>query len=96
MESKIVRQYFTQDLTSEEKKSYLDYINGNESSNEWIEKASVRREPLLLMELQCNLQNEELPCGAWVSIRENGICKCSNGHDCYNVVIPAIKKIMEI
>lgn len=94
MESKFVRKYFTQDLTYEEKKSYLEYINGNESSNEWIEKASVRREPLLLMELQCIEQYEDSPCGEWVSIRENGICKCSKGHNCYNVVIPAINQIL--
>lgn len=94
MESKIVRQYFTQDLTYDEKKSYFEYINGNETSTEWIEKASVRREPLLLMELQCNAPYEGSVCGAWVSIRENGICKCSNGHNCYDVVIPSIQKIM--
>jgi hypothetical protein len=94
MESKFVRQYFTQDLTHEEKKSYLSYINGNETSTEWIEKASVRREPLLLMELQCLKPHEGSVCGSCVSIRENGLCKCSNGHTCYNVVIPAIQKIM--
>jgi hypothetical protein len=88
MSSKIIRQYITQDLSLEEKKSYLDYINGNEYSIDWIEKGLIRREPLLLLQLTCSL------CSEPVSIRENGSCKCSNGHDCYNVVLPEINKIM--
>ena len=31
MSSKTVREYFTQDLSHEEKKSYLEYINGNKT-----------------------------------------------------------------
>ena len=84
MTSKIVRQYLTQDLNQEEKQSYLNYINGNELSTDWIEKASSRREPILLAELQC-------ACGGWVNVSERGVCKCSNGHSCYNLVIQSIQ-----
>lgn len=89
MAAKIVRQYITQDLSQEEKKSYLAYINGDEKSTDWIEKGLNRREPLLLLELTCSV------CENWVSIRENGLCRCSEGHECYDVVLPVIEKIME-
>jgi hypothetical protein len=88
MASKIVRQYITQDLSLEEKKSYLEYINGNEKSTDWIEKGLIRREPLLLLQLTCS------SCENSVSIRPNGSCKCYEGHECYDIVITAIKKIM--
>jgi hypothetical protein len=94
MATKIVRQYITQDLSNEEKKSYLDYINGNEQSSDWIEKSLVRREPLLLLELTCSALLNDSVCGKWVSIRENGSCFCPDGHDCLDVVLPEIEKIM--
>jgi len=83
-ESKLIRKYFTQDLSLDEKKSYLEYINGNTNSIDWIEKASLRREPLLLAELKCTM------CNTYVNVKENGICRCSNGHECYDVVMPII------
>ena len=86
----IVRKYFTQDLTDNEKKSYIEYINGNDQSTDWIEKALIRREPLLLMELQCDKQTNHGLCNQYVSIRETGICKCSKGHNCYDMVLTAI------
>ena len=97
MNTKIVRKYFTQDMSYEEKTSYLEYINGDEKSTDWIPKALERREPLLLQELKCTYSSplNGGECGKWVSIRENGICKCSREHDCYNVVIPAIERIMK-
>ena len=92
MTSKIVRQYFTQDLSYEEKKSYLEYIKGDESSDIWIEKSLLRREPLLiaLENITCTVCNE------WISVRENGVCKCSNGHECYDIVIEEIEKIVRL
>ena len=70
MTAKIVRQYFTQDLSNEEKKSYLSYINGNESSDCWIEKALLRREPLLVVleNIKCNICKEKVD-----NIRTNNI-----------------------
>lgn len=94
MAAKIVRQYITQDLSQEEKKSYLAYINGDEQSTDWIEKGLIRREPLLLLKLTCDSQEGDSVCGDWVSIRENGLCICPNGHECYDVVLPVIEKIM--
>ena len=94
MYSNTVRQYITQDLSNEEKKSYLEYINGNEQATDWIEKSLVRREPLLLLELTCSALLNDSVCGKWVSIRENGLCRCSDGHDCFDVVLPEIVKIM--
>jgi hypothetical protein len=97
MDSKFVRQYFTQDLSFDEKKSYLEYINGNELSTEWIKKASIRREPLLIA-LSCQQCHVFLPngesCKGFISARENGVCKCTFGHDCLDVVVSVIKKII--
>lgn len=87
MAAKIVRQYITQDFSFNEKKSYLAYINGDTQSTDWVEKGLFRREPLLLKGLTCST------CGNWVNIRENGICNCSRGHKCYNVVIQEIERI---
>ena len=90
MTAKIVRQYFTQDFSNEEKKSYLSYINGDESSDCWIEKALLRREHLLVVleNIKCNI------CKEFINVKENGISKCSNGHDCYDIVTQEIEKIM--
>jgi len=90
----IVRKYLTQDLSEEEKKSYIEYVRGNENSTDWIEKALVRREPLLLMELQCQHKENNSICSAWVSIRETGICRCNEGHLCYDQVLEALKNIV--
>lgn len=93
MDAKFVRQYLTQDFSFEEKQSYLEYIRGNESSIDWIEKANMRREPLLILELQCTEYTNDSICGAWVNVSEKGICTCSNGHQCYDVVLQALTNI---
>ena len=80
-----VRKYLTQDLNDDEKKSYIEYIKGDNSSNIWIEKASTRRDNIL--ELKCS------ECNEWVSVNEKGICKCKMGHFCYDVVHDKIKKL---
>jgi hypothetical protein len=89
MASKVVQQYLTQDFSDEEKKSYYNYIKGDIDSIDWIPVASTRREPLLLMNIQC----DKNMCKGWVGVRETGVCKCSNGHTCYDVVIAAIKRL---
>jgi hypothetical protein len=88
-----VRKYFTQDLTLNEMKSYTEYVNGNENSTDWIEKALARREPLLLMQLKCEEETIQGICNEYVNIRETGICSCSKGHTCYNTVLRTIKQI---
>lgn len=97
MTTVIVRKYLTQDFSLEEKKSYLRYIlRKDEKSSDWIEKASNRREPLLLLELKCKHEDDNSPdglCGAWVNVKETGECFCSNNHTCYNTVIDAINRI---
>ena len=99
MTSKFVRQYFTQDFLIEEKQSYIKYLLGDESENIWMKKALLRREPLLvaLETITCgdigSDDNSEV-CKEWINVRENGTCKCSKGHYCYDVVIREIKKIM--
>jgi hypothetical protein len=90
METKIVRQYITQDFSHEEKKSYLKYINGYKQSTDWIEKGNINLDLLLLLELNCSV------CGQWVNFREDGICLCSTGHECYDVVLPAIKNLSNL
>ena len=87
MDRKVVRNYLIQDLNKEEKQSYVEYINGNINSTDWIEKTLERREKLLLLDLKCD------SCDSWVSIEETGTCKCSNGHICYNLVINAINNL---
>jgi hypothetical protein len=97
MNSKLVRQYFTQDLSHEEKKSYLKYINGDETSTDWIDKSLVRREPLLcsLVDEKCGISlGNGILCQGWINAKENGICKCTFGHDCTNLIILAIGRIM--
>lgn len=82
--AKRCRQYLTQDLSNNEKKSYLEYINGDESQTKWIEKANIRREPILLASLDCTT------CQSPVSMRANGICRCTNGHECYDIILDFI------
>jgi hypothetical protein len=89
MASKFVRQYITKHFSIEEKESYLEYINGNKESTDWIEKGLHQREPLINLQLTCST------CQGYVNIKENGYCTCSNGHKCYNVVIPEIEKIIK-
>lgn len=85
-----VQKYLIQDLTEDEKKSYYNYINGNEKSTDWMEKALLRREPLLLLKLQCKKNTDKGICNKWINISETGICKCLNGHKCYDVILPII------
>jgi len=82
MSSANVRKYLLQDLTNNEYESYLEYVKGNENRDEWIEKASERRELILTSNLIC------IFCNEWVDVRINGVCTCKNNHKCYNVVIP--------
>lgn len=89
----IVRKYLTQDLSDDEKRSYLEYVRGDEQSTDWIEKALLRREPLLMLELQCQSEENGEVCGKWVSIRETGVCKCSDGHPCYDQVLEVLKNL---
>jgi hypothetical protein len=84
--TKQIRDYLTQDLNSDEKKAYINYIKGNEKSNIWIEKTLNRREPLLLKNIKCDT------CHEWVHIKETGLCKCINSHNCYNEVIKNLPK----
>jgi len=96
MTSKLVRQYFTQDLSNDEKKSYLKYINGDKYSNDWIKKSLIRREPLLraLVDKKCNtIMPEGGICNEWINAKENGICKCNYGHDCLDIVLCTIKSL---
>lgn len=87
MATKKIREYFTQDLNIIEHESYINYINGDDSSTKWIEKALIRREPLLNSGLKCVLCNE------YIDIKPNGICRCKNGHRCYNIVFNFLKQI---
>lgn len=91
--SVIVRKYLTQDLSEDEKRSYIEYIRGNENSTDWVEKALVRREGLLLVEPQCQHRENNTFCSAWVNIRETGECRCSRGHLCYDQVLDALETL---
>ena len=95
MDANFVIQYFTQDLSIEEKESYINYIKGYESDDIWMEKALMRREPLLvaLENITCGNGSDRV-CNAWIDVRENGRCRCSKGHACYDVVLREIEKIM--
>ena len=79
--SQPIRRYLTRDMSINEKYSYLNYINGDENSTEWLEKGLERREHLLHLQLTCDL------CNSYISIRENGLSKCLNGHYCTEKVI---------
>jgi len=89
-----VRKYLTQDLSDDEKRSYLEYvIKGDKSSTEWIGKALARRMPILTFELQCNTEEEGIICNEWVNIYETGVCKCNKGHSCYDQVLESIDNL---
>jgi hypothetical protein len=90
----IVRTYLIQDLSSTEMESYVSYINGDDESVEWVEKSLARREPLLILQPRCNFIIDGLECQGHISVRETGVCKCSQGHYCYNVIIEEINKIV--
>jgi len=84
--SKTILKYLLQDLTADEHQSYIDYIEGDQHSTDWINKANKRRDSILLLDMRCH-------CSEFISIRETGICKCSNGHDCYDIIIPIINTL---
>ena len=90
MSESSVRKYLLQDLTLYETRSYLDYINGDMSATEWIEKVSDRRDTLLLLQLKCKKSLEDRECGCYIHINEKGECECSKGHDCYDEILNAI------
>jgi hypothetical protein len=78
-----IQNYLTQDLTPNEKKSYIEYIQGNTNYTDWITKVNIRRDQILALELHCPKQ-----CNAWIGIYENGICKCNvKGHECSSFVL---------
>ena len=82
-----VRNYLIQDLSEGEKLTYIEYIRGDEDASDWIEKANSRRDALLSQNLKCTT------CESWISIRETGICKCSKGHECYEIIIDSINNL---
>lgn len=88
MNAKHVRQYITQDFSIKEKQSYIEYINGDKTSIDWIKKANIRRDQLLITELKCS------ECNSWINIKESGISQCANNHKCYDVVTQEIMKLM--
>lgn len=85
--AKQIRRYLLQDLSYTEKRSYFNYINGDESEIRWISKTQERIEPLLQLELKCTL------CNSYIIIRETGVCKCFNDHICYGTVLSAIAEL---
>ena len=94
MSSIIIRKYLTQDFNDNDKKSYIEYIKGNQNSNLWIEKALIRREALLQLDLKCDIQtNTGNICDGWINIDEKGICKCSNSHYSYDKIIKLIETL---
>lgn len=93
MTSNVILKYITQDLSYGEQKSFNKYINGNNSSTDWIEKASNRRDLLLNLELKCKQIVNGAICNRWVSIQETGKCECFLNHNCNEVVINAIGKL---
>jgi len=86
-------KYLIQDLNKEEKKSYKEYINGNEQSTDWIEKALERREVLILKQIKCDKLIGDTLCKSDVNISERGICKCNKGHTCNTQVLNELNKL---
>lgn len=87
-------KYLTQDLDKKEKESYKEYINGNEQSTDWMEKALDRREVLILKQIKCNRITGDKICNSDVNIHERGICKCNKGHIRNKQVIDVINKLL--
>lgn len=91
MTSLDIRKYLTSDFSTEEKQSYINYINGNNRDSLWIEKGLAKREPLLVKQLICKKEEDGIICNKWINIYENGNCLCSGGHDCCSIVLDSIK-----
>ena len=83
MSAQEVRKYLTQDLSVEEKESYIKYIKGDIEYDDWVEKSLNRRESLL--NLRCKI------CSCYINVYQTGVCLCENNHKCYDVVINNIK-----
>ena len=93
--SKIIRKYLTQDFNSEDKFSYLNYIKGDKTSDSWMVKSLLRREPLLLLELKCGSETSTGSiCNNWININEFGVCKCLSSHCCNDLVIKTIQTLI--
>jgi hypothetical protein len=85
--SSIIRNYLFGDLSNAEYKSYIKYINGKYNETYWVEKALIKREPLLNAELKC------MECYSYIDVKITGVCKCFNGHKCYKEVISFIREL---
>lgn len=80
-----IRRYLAQDLTIDERRDYYHYLQGDQTRTSWIEKASLRRDDLIVTDLRCRI------CGDWVGIRETGRSQCSKGHRCEQCVCERIR-----
>lgn len=87
MTATLIRKYLTQDMNDDEKHSYIEYCRGNENAISWMEKALIRREPILMVGIKCK------ECAEWVDMKYNGICKCKNNHICYEEIIKVINNL---
>lgn len=92
-----IQSYLTQDFSIIEKKSYMDYINGDKNATDWITKADNRRDTILSLDLRCPHQYGPKQCTGWIGVNEKGVCKCNiqinSGHLCNDYVLDKIKKI---
>ena len=96
MTSKDIRKYLTKDFSQEEKQSYLNYINGDQRDDLWVEKGLEKRDVLINHTILCDKNGRESICGKYVNIYENGECKCPSGHDCCDIVSNIIHKLNKI
>lgn len=79
MESQFINTFLLSTCNDSEKNSYIQYINGNISETQWIEKVSLQRDCILLKNLKCS-------CGKYIHVNEKGRCYCDEKHSCENIV----------
>lgn len=78
----LILEFLLQDCSSEERQQHYEYINGDQTQDGWIEKALVRREYLLSLQLRCYRAD----CNEHICIYENGKVSCNRRHNNYRIV----------
>jgi hypothetical protein len=84
MSAKQVRTFYCKYMTKSEKASYLDYLNGDQQSSDWIYEANLRRDKLLSLNLTCDVNSGTSICGGILGYDEYGKCTCCIGHTTHN------------
>lgn len=88
--SDFVKQYLLDDLNDSEMNSYLSYIEGDKTSDEWINKSLIKRSTILNREPRCDHTEQGEKCNEFIQVWETGKCMCLKNHESYSSVLEII------